>query len=119
MRTKKKVFGKKYLFAPLVQNYIQTSMHSNRIRTDRLSSGEVGGASTGGGLHIMEGSCTSLFTVNRMTHVCENITFPILRMRSVMNPKLGEILTGQIFTMKFHLTFTAVSKYQRQLTKCP
>ena len=60
-----------------------TRMNSNRMRTVRCSGHFGGGVSAQGGVsqHTMG---QTLPLLDRMTHACENITFPQLLLRTVI-----------------------------------
>ena len=69
---------------------INTRMHSSRMRTVRSSGRLLGGVCPGGGVSAREGVHPSMHwgrhppPVDRMTDRCKNITFPQLRLRTVI-----------------------------------
>ena len=68
-----------------------TRMHSSMMRTIRCSSHLPGGVSAQGGYLSNWGVYTSPPGTEFLTHTCENITFPQLRLRTVMKGSLASL----------------------------
>ena len=62
-----------------------TRMHSNRMRTARVEGGGMFGILLMEGVHpgLHPSGCT-LPPVNRMTHACKTLPYPILRLHAVI-----------------------------------